>query len=185
MIMKIAIAGKMGSGKSLLAKQFIEKYNFKHVSFAYGVKKVAMDVFGLNEEEAFGEKKDRVLLQKIGNTMRQVDDMVWIKLALRESNVDNVVIDDVRYKNEYQALKDAGFIMVKVMAPESTRQNRLGDKFANPEHISEVDLDDIPDAEWDALIFNNASRDTLISYADKIYESFTEEVKLGLDLDNV
>ena len=41
--MKIAIIGKMGSGKSYIAKHLKENYNFKVMSFGYPVKKYATE----------------------------------------------------------------------------------------------------------------------------------------------
>lgn len=170
--MKIAISGKAGSGKSALAKFFIEEHNLKHISFAKKVKEIAMDLFGLSYDEAFGANKNREVLQGIGQKMREIDHDVWVKYLARQ-NDDNVVLDDLRYKNEYQLLKDNGFIMVRVLAPQELRQQRIPNTFPeNTEHISEIDLDDIPFEEWDVTINNVSDIEYLRKCSNKIIESF-------------
>ena len=118
--MKIAIAGKAGSGKTTLAEIFVTKYNFKRTGFANAVKQVGMDEYGLTYEEAFGSKKNREVLQKIGHGRRlEYGEDYWVNKLLEQiKNEDNIVIDDVRYKNEYQTLKNNGFIMIRLESPE-------------------------------------------------------------------
>ena len=67
MVLRIAICGKMGSGKTTLAEH-IQKENpfFVRRSLAEGVKKFARFVYDIPEG-----KKDRILFQKIGDGARQ------------------------------------------------------------------------------------------------------------------
>jgi Holliday junction resolvase len=94
-----------------MAKYLVENYGFKRFSFAEGVKKVAIDYFGM-------EGKDRTLLQALGHGLRQIDPLVWVKYTINkfdENETDFVVIDDLRYPNEYEALKRLGFTIVKLV----------------------------------------------------------------------
>ena len=70
--MKIAITGKMCSGKSTLAR-IIKETNSNYVIYSFGqkVKDVAKDLFNMKE-------KDRSLLTSIGTKMREIDYEVWI-----------------------------------------------------------------------------------------------------------
>ena len=70
---KIAITGKMCSGKTTIANYLIEKNNqFVKISFADKVKEIATDLFNMKE-------KNRYLLQSIGTKMREIDEDVWAR----------------------------------------------------------------------------------------------------------
>ena len=45
--MKIAICGKMASGKTTLADWFVEHHDFQKISLAAKVKSIAADLFGI------------------------------------------------------------------------------------------------------------------------------------------
>jgi len=180
--MRIAISGKMGSGKTALAQHFINKYGFVPLSFAKAVKDTTMEVFGLTREEAYGKKKDRVLLQLLGQKIREINPDVWVNKVIRDMSIDNkyvaehFVIDDVRYKNEFETLKKNGFIMVRVNADEEIRRERLGEKFLNPTHISETDLDEHEQSCWDVLFWNNENNlNHLYMFGDMIYKEFNNK----------
>ncbi len=101
----------------------------------------------------------RALLQDIGHAMRSIDPNVWTTYLI-ESTYDykKVAVDDLRYKNEYDALKKAGFKIVRVNVSPEVQERRLellyGDiDKSRLEHISETDLDD---AEFDYVLDGNA-----------------------------
>ena len=71
--MKIAIIGKMCSGKSFLSNYLVQEKNFTRIGFGDFVKKYAAEIFGM-------ETKDRKLLQDLGQKLRQIDRYVWVKL---------------------------------------------------------------------------------------------------------
>ncbi|MEK6973671.1 MAG: AAA family ATPase [Nanoarchaeota archaeon] len=73
----IAISGKQGSGKTTAANYLVENFNFKIISFSDKIKEVAMDLFGASYEESYGKSKNRLLLQKIGYHMREINYNVW------------------------------------------------------------------------------------------------------------
>lgn len=176
--MKIAIAGKAGSGKTTLAEFFVKKYGFTRTGFANAVKKVGMDEFGLSYEEAFGAKKNRTVLQDIGHGRRvEFGENYWVNKFLEQTNgQDNLIVDDMRYRNEFITLKDNGYILIRIDSPEEIRQNRIPNTYPeNPNHPSETDLDDIPIQDWDVFIKNTSSLDYLEHCAEKIYEAFIKE----------
>ena len=189
--MKIAISGKMGSGKTALAHVLEDQYEFHKFSFADKLKQIVMDLWDIPWENVFGKnkKESRKLMQDFGKKMREIDENVWINYILREVSArdtltkeygvksifgDNIVIDDVRYKNEYTALKNAGFIMVRMDANSDIRKQRLGEGFSETGHLSETDLDDITD--WDLVVQNHTNDlNTLIETANVLYASFKDE----------
>ena len=68
--MKIAIAGRMASGKTTLANHLVDM-GYQKVSLAGKVKEIARDLFQMEEQ-------DRPLLQQIGMKMREIRPSVWI-----------------------------------------------------------------------------------------------------------
>lgn len=65
----------------------------------------------------------RRILQNIGQTVREYDEDFWLRIALDKIAVARkwglpVVVTDCRYPNEYEALRSAGFKMVRVYRPE-------------------------------------------------------------------
>ena len=71
--MKIAICGKMCSGKSTLANTLkIMDNRYTIYSIGQAVKDIGADLFGMKE-------KDRNLLIQIGAKMREIDPDVWTK----------------------------------------------------------------------------------------------------------
>ena len=132
--MRIGIIGKIASGKSTCAEMFVKNVpNTKVTSFAKKVKELACTMFGMNPL-----KKNRPLLVNIGEKMREIDDQVWINVVLKEVNNSycvNWVVDDVRHKNEYDALKRNGFRFIRLQVNEHVRQLRLLDLYKNDAHV--------------------------------------------------
>ena len=94
--MKIAITGKMCSGKSSIANLLVEGDNrFQIYSFGQKVKDVAKDLFDMQE-------KDRTLLTSIGTKMREINPDVWVNYVIRQTERQTYcIVDDLRYQNEY------------------------------------------------------------------------------------
>jgi hypothetical protein len=112
----------------------------------------------------------REIMQKYGEFMRSVDRDYWIKALFRsaeERNYPNILITDVRYKNEADACKERGGYLIQVI-----RENR--DMIANSEHISETDLDNYKD--FDFIVENNSSLDDLKENAVKLGNIFKKEL---------
>ena len=117
--MNIGICGKAGAGKTVAADHLIKKYGYKRYSIADEVKRIAVRLFKM-------KKKDRKLLQDIGCKMREIRHSVWIDFVVDQiRGKDKVVVDDMRYPNEYQALKKEGFKIIKVVADRELCIKRL------------------------------------------------------------
>lgn len=157
--MKIAFSGKMGSGKTTYADYLVDKYGFKKVSFATKVRDITKAIYNIPDEDMYGPNKPRELLQHIGHVMREtMHKNFWVDSLLAQvRGNDHYVVDDMRYYNEYEALGDNGFILIRLRAPERTRRARLGAAFTNPNHPSETDLD-YQYLPW-AYIINNDVKD--------------------------
>lgn len=159
----IGISGKKGSGKdtfaSLLANELLVKYNLKVKlkAFADNLKKccailsgqfdwVFYDQNSKNKKANILSMTNRELMQKFGDLTRQLDPNIWIKLVLQihdKKDPDVLIITDVRFKNEAEAIKNKGGILIRINSDRSVEDN----------HISENDLDDY--SKFDLVVTNN------------------------------
>lgn len=185
--MKIAIFGKMRSGKDTVGKILIEEHNFKQFAFGDGIGEIIVKYF----PEAWNNGKPRKHYQHIGQELRKLNPDVWINYLLRKVNhyelqvrADNigtknqarryahVVITDGRQQNEAVKLKEEGFVIIKVTAPEEQRIQRIkesGDVF-NPEHLqheTELQVDMI---EPDIEIVNDGTLEELMVKVQKVLQ---------------
>lgn len=119
--MKIALIGKMCSGKSTIANYLKNNYNYKILSFGQPVKQYATEIFGL-------KNKNRAIIQDFAQKVREIDDEVWIKYLIRkyrEENYSNIVVDDVRFPKELKALKQEGFVIIKINITKEFQIERI------------------------------------------------------------
>ncbi|MDT3698601.1 MAG: hypothetical protein RO469_04165 [Thermincola sp.] len=110
---KLALTGKMRSGKDTIAEYLIRQYNFKRFAFGDGIRKVCSEMF----PEIVAQGKPRWLYQGIGQDLRKYDPDVWVKWLFREMERNPypwIVVTDLRQPNENDALVEAGFIIIKV-----------------------------------------------------------------------
>jgi hypothetical protein len=144
----IGICGKARNGKDSVADHLVKGYNFSKASFAIPVKNFAVRHFDLHPEECYGEKtkKSRWVLQAIGNGCREeFGKNIWIdKLFNTFGAVEKVVIADVRYLNEAEALKARGGYIIKVTRPDAPEIE------CGADHPSEMEMEKIvPDFALD------------------------------------
>lgn len=170
MVIKIAISGKMCSGKSYCARMIKEKYSSraKVFSFAGKLKQVTHDLFfdkfigsGVGSERTISQMhKNRRLYVEVGQRMREIDPMVWVNHVVKDSRgCDFAVVDDLRFKNEMNALKKDGWKIVRLKITKEEQIKRLGDIYVNSEEhieglnsVTETDLDDVVDADYDFVV---------------------------------
>ena len=122
--MKIAIIGKMCSGKTTLAK-YIQSIHpeYKLFSFATGVKEVAYTYFQMSRNP---EMKNRSLLISIGSKMRDIDPDVWVNYTHSLTKQEkNCIIDDVRFPNELNTLLKDNWKVIKLNVTRDTQIERL------------------------------------------------------------
>ena len=152
--MKIAICGKMCSGKTTLADYIISKdERFKKDSVAAKLKEIATDLFGM-------KSKDRNLLINVGKKMREIDVDVWLNYVCEKHKDNFIIIDDIRYRNELKKFKSEGFLLVRIIVSKELQLERLQhtysdnwvDHLRNVSDISETNLDDVPYSEFDLVL---------------------------------
>jgi len=168
MVVKIAISGKMCSGKSFCSKIIQQRYpQFQIFSFASKLKSVARDLFSDQFEIVPGKEqttsqmhKNRNLYVDVGQKMREIDPNVWTNYVLKETRgVNFAIIDDLRFKNEMDALKSDGWKLIRLNINRDQQIRRLKSTYINSnEHIkgldseTEKDLDDVLDSNFDLVL---------------------------------
>lgn len=121
--MRIALIGLKRSGKDTFADIACNEYDFVKIAFADELKKTAQHLF---PDEFANNSKPVELLQWFGETMRERDAEVWIKLldkklenfSLMDTFYDqssNIIVTDCRYPNEVKYLKSKGFTVVQIV----------------------------------------------------------------------
>ncbi len=147
---RLAIVGPSGSGKSTVADGLIKA--FGGLELSCGVYKLARPLYQL--QQAFYDvvgialapgAQDQVLLETIARRLRAISPTSLVNdLTRRLDNArENVVInDDLRDdETDWPQLKQLGFNIVRVVAPEAVRLSRLQNRadISRVEH-SELDL---------------------------------------------
>ena len=133
--MLVGLCGLAGSGKDTVAEILSRQNDFVTISFAGPIYKAISDITGLTPRELKDRdikeqpipwlgKSPRVLLQTLGTEWgrEMVSDDIWIKIALRraaqyEGSRWGVVITDVRFDNEAEAIRAAGGQVWRVERP--------------------------------------------------------------------
>jgi len=147
-VLRLAVSGKMRSGKDTLADRLVERYGFRRYAFADRLKEVARELFGMPPGA-----KNRHLLVELGRKMCEIDKLVWVNHVLGQMPLRcDVVISDLRFRYEYLALKAFDFVMVRVDSDEDARLRRI-EKYGSRVDMalvndqSETDLDDM-EFDW-------------------------------------
>jgi len=172
----IGIHGKARSGKTTAANYLIDKYEFIRMSFGDTLKEAANLIFNIPMTELYSDKKDaftRDVLQKLGtDCCRTLDPDVWIKSMGRRLNElskykpnSKVVIDDIRFPNEFLLLKEywykATIVKIKRNIDEmSTNTQKM--------HLSETALDEVPESAFSAVYENTGTLNELHLFMDVV-----------------
>jgi dephospho-CoA kinase len=176
-VVKIALCGRIRSGKDTVANHLYIRHGFVKVAFGDALKRIAHDTFPWVSEFS----KPRALYQFM-NVMREYDKDVWIKHAEQavKGAIDfrvhtgaekvGVVITDLRQPNEYEWARNNGYTIIRITAPDEARLFRAklaGDDFneADLEHETESHIDSF---DCDYEIVNAGSVDELKAQIDTI-----------------
>lgn len=140
--MKIAICGKMCSGKTTIAN-LIKEYDNRYEIFSFGkkVKVIANELFGMDLNN-----KNRSLMVQIGTKMREIDVNVWANYIINETkDKEFCIIDDLRFQNELDLLQENNWKIIQLNIDEDLQIERLQklykdtyqDHISNKNHLSE------------------------------------------------
>lgn len=208
--MIIAISGLIGSGKDTVADYLVNLHEFRRESFAGNLKNAMCEIFGWDREMLEGRSKSsrewreqvdewwakrlniphltpRWILQHVGTDVirGQFHDDMWLaslENKLRKTD-DDIVISDVRFKNEVKMLKSLGAVCVQVVRgdrpvwyTEAIKANTVTDQVVVEKsrltlenvynvHRSEYDW---VGTDFDATLDNNGSMDDLYAQVEKL-----------------
>jgi len=137
--MKIAITGKMCSGKSFMANMIMQLDNSYNI-YSYGqkIKDIAVDLFNM-------KNKNRSLIISIADDMKKKDPDVWANYIMKQIQYkNNIIIDDLRFQNELDLLSNE-WIIIRLNISNIEQRRRLkklysdniDDHINNIEHLSE------------------------------------------------
>tara|TARA_E500000331_G_scaffold345574_1_gene383306 strand:+ start:162 stop:713 length:552 start_codon:yes stop_codon:yes gene_type:complete len=135
--MRIAICGAICSGKTTLSHSLMTAFGMERYAFADTVKEYATDLFGM-------ERKNRKLIQDFAEKMKEIDEDVWIKnldkTLTNRGGMDNVVIDDLRFMNEYQYLLNHNFYIIRINIEKIDQLKRLRSTYPDNwiEHVDRL-----------------------------------------------
>jgi hypothetical protein len=132
--MIIGLTGYAGSGKTTAAKHLAEAHGFLQVKFA-GPLKAMVRCLGLGDAEIEGNLKEspsailggrtpRHAMQTLGSEWGRdlIHPNLWVNAAMAvvDDVLDHggrVVIDDLRFQNEAEAIKSRGGIIIRIERP--------------------------------------------------------------------
>jgi hypothetical protein len=169
----VALCGKRGCGKDTAAEALLSK-GYSGEKFAGPLKHACMSLFGFDESQVEGPLKDvmdprwgatpRSVLQFMGTEVFQykINDVLpgmgrtfWSKAMIRrvEEGTGDVVITDMRFQHELDALKALDPSIYKVISIKIERRRASADA-----HASETELDAV---QCDHNIHNDQDKQTL------------------------
>ena len=168
--MNIGICGKAGSGKTVVADHLVKRYGYKRYAIADEVKRIAVRLFKM-------EKKDRKLLQDIGFQMREIRPSIWIDFLIDQiKGKDRIVVDDIRYPNEYEVLKREGFKIIRVIADKEICIERLTgrDGTAAIERLDDESETAMDDVKIENILDGNHPLEEMLVQLDKLLISLSK-----------
>jgi hypothetical protein len=185
----IGLSGKSGSGKSTVGDYLAGAHGYHQFAFAGALKEVVQTAFHFSDEQmTFGKeavdprcgKSPRWCLQHFGSAFRAVWPEIWIWNLrweilgfLAENGQRPIVVTDVRFRDEAEALKRMGAVLVRITRSAGETPAPLEACATGiPGHVSETDLDGWKG--WDYVIINNST----LEHLENIVEAM-----LGLEAD--
>lgn len=180
--MIIGLSGYAQTGKDTVAQHLVEKYGYTRIAFADPIREAlyALDPVITDIAELPGMRlawlvdrlgweflkqdsgQTRELLQRMGTEVarNQWGQNFWVDLAMKKANsIDKVVITDVRFPNEYDAIIENGGQVWRVSRPGVTAVNG---------HASETSLDN---HTFNRNVLNNGYKQDLYATIDYYMKS--------------
>lgn len=161
--LKIALVGKMRSGKDTVADILQKEYKFNRIAFGDKLKELAHMIF----PHVPLDPKPRELYLFM-NVMREFYEDVWVyHLANTYNSIKNnshgIVITDVRQQNELDWCKKNGFTILKVVCDDIIRLERIkasGDAHKE-EYLTHNTESSVDQLEFDDWIDNSGNLEDL------------------------
>lgn len=220
---RIAISGKMCSGKTTVANMLQHEMDYTRMFFAQEIKILCRDIVNYNKAAAANleielrrplleiiwndiqritktdeeysaaieqlleimedykhviyydlssDKKTndiRKMLQQVGTDYMRVNvsDSIWINAlqsSIAKAGEVKIIIDDVRYPNEFEMLRKEGFVMIRLNVSREVQLRRLKQLYglideSKLRHTSEIAIDHAP---FDYVLDSDQSAEELL-----------------------
>lgn len=180
----VAISGYAQSGKTTIASYLDDRYGYVRYRFADTLKNM-LRTMGLTDNQIDGDEKEVPLDLLCGHTPRyamqtlgtewgrcSIGQEIWInawsnsvkKYLQNDSDSmewDRIVVDDVRFINELEKVKEVGGLIIRVERPNIVQIKN---------HKSETALDDVKWNEIGHVIINDGTKEELFIKVDKILQ---------------
>lgn len=175
----IGLAGKAGAGKDTVADYLWEKEGAIKIAFADALRAAGTAIFGLGQcnfldrelkeaEVEYWGMTPRRMLQLLGTeaTKPVFGDNIWLKRwflsysAVRDT--DHVVVPDVRFDVEADAIRNLGGTIIHIVRPGAGLPGATG------EHSSEAGIELL---DGDMYLSNSGSVEELRHKVDQLWES--------------
>ena len=161
--MIISFGYKKSSGKDTAATYLKYNHRFVHRAFATPLKQMCRGLVGKSVLELETEEQKeqlepitglsyRRILQKLGDsTKKEFGEDIFCKLLNNEIQklitTRDIAISDLRSKREFEYIHSVGGYNVKIIRPSVMN--------AGDTHRTELELDSIPNDEWDYILYND------------------------------
>lgn len=162
--MLIGLNGKAKSGKTTVSNYLQRVHRFGELSFAHPLKQIVIDLFDMTPDQVYdGDLKEKIdlrygmsprrILQHLGtDVLREMYPNVWVDYLVRRyrkvtSPGLRVVVSDVRFRNEREAIEKEGGVVWKII-----RRDNPGSSSGIQGHASECDLDGVRDSDYAAVL---------------------------------
>lgn len=180
--MKIALIGKSRSGKDTVAEYLVKKHGMRNYKLSCGITEIIKKYFPSDFEKGV---KLRGHYIKIGQSLRELDEDVWVNHTLNKinylwGNLENLVISDVRQENEFIRLHEEGFKFIYIKCDDGIRNERIKEK--GEELPSDFDND--PDKNVDYIVERYGELIDVVSNNQSLEKLFYEINKVVEDYDN-
>lgn len=174
--MIIGLVGYKGSGKDVMADFLVQNFGFIKISIAEPIKNACRELFQLSDDHfhdrMLKEKKipfwnlsPREIMQKVGTDLfrHHFDDQFWVKILDQrieslKNKVSHIVISDIRFQNEADAVHKHGGIIVRI-----DRFSHVND-YHESEKLDIQDIDKVIPNRDTINEYRNAIREFIISY---------------------
>lgn len=183
--MIIGISGKLGSGKDYICNNVIipilknKDCTFLQMCFADQIKVNVMTKNNIDFEDVYvnKNKQTRTLLQTEGTELGRdlLGDDIWIRYfenwmsVYKSRGIDHFIVTDVRFQNEIEYIKQSGGILIRIDAPKRNYQRLFTESNGDLDvlhklstHISECNLDNLSNDNYDLIIKNDIGQESLL-----------------------
>ncbi len=182
----IGFLAKKRHGKDTASDHLVGNYGFKKVALADPLKESISILFGFDDEQLYGGKKEvvdknwkvtpRKVMQYLGtdifrkdinNIIPWIEDNFWMNSlkvkylnALKENPNTKFAVADVRFQNEVDIIHELGGIVIKIVRPGYN----TGDSHESESSINKIE-------NYDYLIENSGTLEDFYNKIDKLYKN--------------